>query len=111
MMVTKNKQDEPRTEAPTGDALQAACQAHTLVQMVYGRLAGAHPWMPYAANPYALQSPYPMPGPYMQGPYAVPGVPPAPSPWMANWEAGFPLPPAPQGFAPYFPFPFGGFPR
>jgi hypothetical protein len=96
-MSTRNAEGKPQgvpTKAPAEhEAMQAAYQAHTLAQMLYGQLATSHPWR-FPTSPLGMQhrppdfqpqgwSPYPFGAATAQGcqgPLHYHSV-----PWGAAW--------------------------
>jgi hypothetical protein len=86
-MTTKTVEKNVRPTQPTPEVMQAACQAHTLAQMLYaqmyGQIASQAPWPGVTPSIHAGVDPR------LTTCYgAAPGVPCGPAPWCwygAGW--------------------------
>jgi len=79
---------------PPQEEMQTAYQVHTLAQILYGRIAAPHAWVPIPHEPAPFTS--------TAGYGPTPWGPQGPDPWAAY---GWTVPAAPAAIPPFFAFP------
>ncbi|MGD8277859.1 MAG: hypothetical protein PVH00_07525 [Gemmatimonadota bacterium] len=85
-------------KAPTQEEMRTAYEAHTLAQMLYGRMAGVQPWMaqtswgPELPHAPASSQPFPPAQGFTPYPFAQPYQPFPGGTWAGPAYTGYPHP-------------------